>query len=124
MPTSWIKCGIVSAKEHMKAGIFNQMTPNKQVEFFERIDKTQLGLEGLEIIVESDRNCRGTRIDKVRFANLGKQVLTKVKGETVMKKYNIPSNEKLKERIHQERIAYLKKLYDIENKNNEDQIER
>ena len=124
MPTSWIKCGIVSAKEHMKAGIFNQMTPNKQVEFFEHIDKTQLGLEGLEIIVESDRNCRGTRIDKVRFANLGKQVLTKVNGETVMKKYNIPSNEKLKERIHQERIAYLKKLYDIENKNNEDQIER
>lgn len=124
MPTSWIKCGMVSAKEHMKAGIFNQMTPNKQVEFFERIDKTQLGLKGLEIIVESDRNCRGTRIDKVRFANLGKQVLTKVNGETVMKKYNIPSNERLKERIHQERIAYLKKLYDIENKNNEDQIER
>ena len=118
MPTLWIKCGMISAKVHMKAGIFNKMTPNKQVEFFEQICKTPLGLEGLEIIVESDRNCRGTRLDKVRFANLGKQVLTKVNGETVMKKYNIPSNKKLKDRIHQERIAYLKDFYD-----NEKQIE-
>ena len=53
MPTSWTKCGMVSAREHMKAGIFYKMTPNKQVEFIERIDKTLLGLEGLEIIVES-----------------------------------------------------------------------
>ena len=90
------------------------MTPNKQVEFIERIDKTLLGLEGLEIIVESDRNCRGTKIDEVRFANLGKNILKEVNGATVMKKYNIQSNEKLKDRIHQERIAYLKEFYDNE----------
>ena len=118
MPTSWTKCGMVSAREHMKAGIFYKMTPNKQVEFIERIDKTLLGLEGLEIIVESDRNCRGTKMDKVQFANLGKNILKEVNGETVMKKYNIQSNEKLKDRIHQERIAYLKQFYDNEKNTN------
>ena len=47
-------------------------------------------------------------MDKVQFANLGKNILKEVNGETVMKKYNIQSNKKLKDRIHQERIAYLK----------------
>ena len=65
MPTSWIKCGVVAAREHMKGGIFFKMTPKKQVDFIERIDKTILGLDGLEIVVESDRNCRGTKTEKV-----------------------------------------------------------
>lgn len=57
-------------------------------------------------------------MDKVQFANLGKNILKEVNGETVMKKYNIQSNEKLKDRIHQERIAYLKQFYDNEKNTN------
>ena len=110
MPNSWIKCGIVAAREHMKGGIFYKMTPKKQVDFIERIDKTILGLEGLEIVVESDRNCRGTKIEKIRFAELGKKVINNIKGTDIMKKYNLSPGIKLKEKIHEERVKYLKTL--------------
>lgn len=110
MPNSWIKCGIVAAREHMKGGIFYKMTPKKQVDFIERIDKTILGLEGLEIVVESDRNCRGTKIEKIRFAELGKKVINNINGTDIMKKYNLSPGIKLKEKIHEERVKYLKIL--------------
>ena len=110
MPNSWIKCGIVAAREHMKGGIFYKMTPKKQVDFIERIDKTILGLEGLEIVVESDRNCRGTKIEKIRFAELGKKVINNINGTDIMKKYNLSPGIKLKEKIHEERVKYLKTL--------------
>ena len=32
------------------------MKPNKKVSFIESISKTELGLDGLEIVVECDRN--------------------------------------------------------------------
>lgn len=110
MPNSWIKCGVVAAREHMKGGIFYKMTPKKQVDFIERIDKTILGLEGLEIVVESDRNCRGTKIEKIRFAELGKKVINNINGTDIMKKYNLSPGIKLKEKIHEERVKYLKIL--------------
>lgn len=110
MPNSWIKCGVVAAREHMKGGIFYKMTPKKQVDFIERIDKTILGLEGLEIVVESDRNCRGTKIEKIRFAELGKKVINNINGTDIMKKYNLSPGIKLKEKIHEERVKYLKTL--------------
>ncbi|MBP3502218.1 MAG: HD domain-containing protein [Clostridia bacterium] len=110
MPSSWIKCGVVAAKEHMKGGIFYKMTPKKQVDFIERIDKTILGLEGLEIVVESDRNCRGTKIEKMRFAELGKKIINNINGNDIMKKYNLSPGIKLKEKIHEERVKYLKNL--------------
>lgn len=110
MPNSWIKCGVVAAREHMKGGIFYKMTPKKQVDFIERIDKTILGLEGLEIVVESDRNCRGTKIEKIRFAELGKKVINNINGTEIMKKYNLSPGIKLKEKIHEERVKYLKTL--------------
>ena len=61
IPNDWCSYGKVSAKEHMKGGIFYKMTPAKQVSFIERVYKTKLGLKGLEIVVESDRNCRGIK---------------------------------------------------------------
>ena len=48
----------------------------------------------------------------------GSYAVISLDGETVMKKYNIQSNEKLKDRIHQERIAYLKQFYDNEKNTN------
>lgn len=110
MPNSWIKCGIVAAREHMKGGIFYQMTSKKQVDFIERVDKTVLGLDGLEVVVESDRNCRGTKTEKVEFAKLGKKVLKNINGTDIMKKYNLSSGIKLKEKLHEERVKYLKEI--------------
>lgn len=111
MPKLWIKCGVTSAVEHMKGGIFYRMTPNKQIEFIEKISKTVLGLRGLEIIVESDKNCRGLEKRKVEFADLGEDIINKINGKYVMNLYpNLKPGLNLKERIHEERIKYLKSL--------------
>lgn len=111
MPKSWIKSGVTSAAEHMKGGIFYRMTPNKQIEFIEKISKTVLGLRGLEIIVESDKNCRGLEKRKVEFADLGEDIINKINGKYVMNLYpNLKPGLNLKERIHEERIKYLKSL--------------
>lgn len=63
IPNSWIKCGKISAKEHMRGGIFNKMSAPKQVDYITRVDKSVLGLEGMEIIVKCDRN-RWRRVSK------------------------------------------------------------
>lgn len=111
MPKSWIKSGVTSAAEHMKGGIFYRMTPNKQIDFLERISKTDLGLKGLEIVVESDKNCRGLEKRKVEFADLGEDIINKIDGKYVMNLYpNLKPGLNLKERIHEERIKYLKSL--------------
>lgn len=86
------------------------MTPKKKVDFIERIDRTLLGLDGLEIVVESDRNCRGNINEKVEFAEIGKKLINEVNGKLVMEKYNILPGLKLKEKIHEERVLYLKKV--------------
>ena len=83
------------------------MTPTKRVAFIERVDKTVLGLDGLEIVVESDRNCRGIEETKVEFAKLGKEILNKIDGEYVMNKYpNMKPGLDLKGKIHEERVIY------------------
>lgn len=111
MPKSWIKSGVTSAAEHMKGGIFYRMTPNKQIDFLERISKTDLGLRGLEIIVESDKNCRGLEKRKIEFADLGEDIINKIDGKYVMNLYpNLKPGLNLKERIHEERIKYLRSL--------------
>ena len=40
IPNSWTKCGKVAAKDHMLGGIFNKMTPKKQVDFIQRVSKS------------------------------------------------------------------------------------
>ncbi len=108
MPNDWISYGKVSAKEHMKGGIFYQMTASKQVDFIERISKTKLGLEGLEIIVEADRNCGGLIIDKVKFAKIGNEIMNEVNGDMIKQKYVIEEGVKLKQKLHEERVRLLK----------------
>lgn len=110
MPNEWIACGKVAAKEHMKGGIFYKMTPAKQVDFIERVYKTKLGLDGLELVVESDRNCRGTEREKIEFADFGKKVMNEVNGDLIKEKFGIEEGIKLKEKLHQERIEFLKNL--------------
>ena len=114
MPNEWIACGKTAAKEHMLGGIFYKMTPAKQVDFIERVYKTKLGLEGLEIVVESDRNCRGKEREKIQFAELGKKVVTEVNGTIIKEKFKMEDGEKLKQKLHEERVNYVKNLSNIE----------
>lgn len=110
MPNSWESYGKVAAKEHMRGGKFFDMTPGKQVDFFERVYKSQLGLRGLEIVVESDRNCRGIKKSKVKFAKLGKKIMTEITGDFIKEKFNIEEGQKLKSKLHEQRVSYLKEL--------------
>ena len=107
MPNVWKKCGKTAVREHMRAGIFEKMRTAKKVTFIESISKTMLGLNGLEIVVESDRNCRGTEKTKVEFAEIGNKMLKEINGEFIKRKYNISEGLKLQEKLHQERINWL-----------------
>ncbi len=108
MPNDWKDYGKVAAKEHMKGGIFNKMTPAKQIDFIERVSKSKIGLKGLEIVVESDRNCRGTAKDKIEFADIGTKIISEVNGDIVKQKYGIEEGIKLKQKLHQLRVELIK----------------
>ena len=105
VPNSWRKCGKTAAKEHMIGGIFWEMTPAKKVDFLERVNKSILGLEGLQIIVKADKN------EKIKeFAFLKTEVLDKINGDYIKQKYSIKEGVKLKEKLRQERIKKMKEF--------------
>lgn len=90
------------------------MTPEKQVSFMERVEKSILGLEGLQIVVYCDRNRFGKLSEKEKqqctFAHIGKKLLAEINGEYIKKKYNIQSGIELGNRLHQERVKWLKNI--------------
>lgn len=91
------------------------MSVSKQVDFIEQVGKSLLGLEGLQIVVYSDR-CRGgcnkeNIIDeKYNFEEIGKRLLKEVDGEYIKQKYEIEEHEteEFLEKLHQERINWIK----------------
>mgnify|MGYP003306031602 CR=1 FL=1 len=109
IPTSWTKCGKVSAKEHMRGGIFNKMTPKKQVDFIERVSKSKLGLDGMKIVVLCDR-WREEEIPKdIVFDKIGKECIKQIDGNYIMKKYKIKDMKDIGELLRKERIEWIKK---------------
>ena len=108
MPTSWKKCGMVEAREHMRGGIFNRMKPSKKVEFIERVDKSYLGLDGLQIVVNCDKGGRAE--GNLDFLSIGKKCLTSVTASDVAKKYNLKPGIALGRKLHEERINWIKNL--------------
>lgn len=106
-PNSWIKCGKVSADEHMRGGIFFKMRPTKQVEFLEKVDKSCLGLDGLQLVVNADK---GKRSKTENFAELGKEVLGKINGKYILNKYGNIEGLQIKQKLYEERINYLKTM--------------
>ena len=112
VPTSWKKAGITSCKEHMRGGIFSQMTPEKQVSFIERVEKSVLGLHGLQIVVYCDKNRTGTLSEEKRkkctFEQIGQELLTKIDGEYIKEKYKNIQGQEFGEKLHQERVRWMK----------------
>ena len=90
----------------MRAGIFERMTSGKKVEFIERLYKSKLGLRALEIIVDADKNCRGTDSRIVKFADLGEHLMTSING----KELDMDDGLKIKQKLHQMRVLELKKM--------------
>lgn len=108
IPKSWINCGVIAAREHMLGGIFNQMTTKKQVQFIERVNKSLLGLEGLQLVVNSDK---GTRGEATQFSEIGKQVVNNINGDYIINKYGKLDGPVLKQKLYEERIRYLSEIY-------------
>ncbi len=106
VPNSWRKCGKTAAKEHMIGGIFWEMTPAKKVDFLERVNKSILGLEGLQIVVNADKNSKQGK----DFAYLKNEILDKINGEYIKEKYGIKEGIQLKEKLREERIKKIKEI--------------
>lgn len=114
VPNSWIKCGKTACKWHMKAGIFDKMTPKKQVELIENVEKSMLGLEGLKIVVACDKNRNLENLEDtfnhITFAKIGKKCLSEINGATIQKKYSHLKGKQLGEKLHEERINWIKSI--------------
>jgi len=107
-PNKWISYGKVSAKEHMKGGIFYKMTPAKKVSFIERVAKSKLGLHGLQIVVIADKcSTRNTKLEDIEFEKIGEECLTKINGKYIKEKYGIKEGIKFKDKLHEERVNWL-----------------
>lgn len=110
-PKSWIRIGVTSSKEHMRGGMFYHMSIKKQVEFIERVDKSLLGLDGLQIVVYSDKNRRGRdeyNNTRHNFADIGKKLLSEINGDYIKEKYKIEEGLEFGYRLHEERIKWMK----------------
>lgn len=113
-PNDWKKIGITAVLEHMKGGIFPQMTIAKKVSFIEKIDKSSLGLKGLQIVVYSDR-CRNAdsskeeiKDEKYDFYKIGNKMLKTIDGEYIKKKFNLKPGIEFGKKLHEERVKWLK----------------
>lgn len=113
-PKSWLKCGKISAKEHMRGGIFEKMTPSKQVDFITRVSKSMLGLDGMKIVVMCDRWREEEPPTNIKFDVIGKEILEKINGNYIKEKYNIKDEKQIGELLRNERIKLIKS---IENRN-------
>ncbi len=100
LPTKYKKAGITACIEHMKAGLFNEMRTAKKVDFIERLSKSALTLEGIEILANADN----TKSTKIEFAEIGKEMLEKINAKKYPKNmdYNI-----IKENLRKDRIDWL-----------------
>lgn len=106
LPTKWYKIGKTACLEHMRAGIFDVMTYPKKVDFIERIYKSSLGLDGMEILANADK----TTNKKIEFARIGKEMMTEINGKKYPKEEDF---NKLKEKVRADRIKWLKEQMPI-----------
>ena len=88
------------------------MSAKKQVLFIEKAHRSVLGLDGMQIVVYSDR-CRLCEPDEIEdkeynFKDIGKRMLKEIDGEFIKKKYGIEEGLELKERLHEERVRWMK----------------
>lgn len=117
VPRLWTSCGKIAAKEHMKGGRFHEMTPKKQVEFIEKIAKSQLGLSGMKVVVCCDK-CRDGRFpEDIDFDIIGEKCMKEINGNDIKEKYHIEEGKKVSEKLHEQRILWLKKYYQSIDKN-------
>lgn len=108
VPKLWTACGKIAAREHMKGGKFHEMTPKKQVEFIEKVAKSELGLNGMKIVVCCDKCRNGEYPKDVNFDIIGEKCIKEINGEYVKEKYHLEEGKEVCQKLHEERIHWLK----------------
>lgn len=110
IPNNWMKCGKTACREHMRGGIFYKMKPSTKVEFIERVDKSLLGLDGLQIVVICDKTSGGrpSNEDDISFQHIGKKCLNEINGEYIKNKYGLNPGIEFGKKLHEERIVWMK----------------
>lgn len=90
------------------------MSDGKKVDFIERVSKSILGLEGLQIVVYCDRNRFGSLSDKEKkqctFLEIGNKLLSEIDGNYIKEKYNIESGVNFGSKLHEERVKFIRTL--------------
>jgi len=109
-PNNWIKCGKTACREHMRGGIFYKMKPSTKVEFIERVDKSLLGLDGLQIVVICDKTSGGRENNKddISFEEIGENCLNEINGQYIQNKYGLNPGIEFGNKLHEERIKWMK----------------
>lgn len=107
VPKKWEKTGLIASIEHMRAGKFLQMKPAKQVNFIEKIDKSVLGLEGMEIVIQCDYTNR-QKNNNFNFAKIGNELIKQVNGKLIKANYKEVKGVKFKKKLREERIKWIK----------------
>ena len=88
------------------------MTPAKKVDFIERVSRSVLGLEGLQIVVYCDRNRFGElsheEKKKCTFLEIGNRLLNEIDGEYIKEKCRIKESAQFGNKLHEERVKWIK----------------
>lgn len=90
------------------------MTIAKKVSFIEKIDKTLLGLKGLQYVVYSDRardpdlTKEEIKDKKYDFYSIGKKMIEEVNGQYIKEEYNLEPGLEFGRKLHEERVKWLK----------------
>lgn len=117
-PNEWQKSGLIAVLEHMKGGIFEKMTIAKKVAFIEKIDKSSLGLKGLQVVVYCDRSREidaskeEIKDERYNFYTIGSKMLKTIDGDYIIKKYNLKPGIEFGKKLHEERVKWLKNNID------------
>lgn len=102
----------------MKIANFDKMSFEKKVKFIEKIDKSILGLEGLQIITYADKTRTEKNLDidnpNYEFLKLSKKMLKKINGKYIQKKYKLfiktkKDEERFKKLLLEERVKWISK---------------
>lgn len=104
LPTLYKKSGVTACLEHMRAGIYEKMKPATKVDFLVRLNKSVLGLDGIEMIANADKS-KDDNEAEIKFADIGKKMIKEVDGKKYPKDMDF---NLLKEKVRAERIKWLK----------------
>jgi tRNA nucleotidyltransferase (CCA-adding enzyme) len=115
VPNKWKKRGQETVKYHMKAGIYTNMRPYKKAIFLNTINRTSIGIDNLQIIVNADDMLKRP---KINFSETGKIVLNKINGKFLISKGITPQSigkEKFLNRLYEEQAKLIENIEKDEN---------